>query len=306
MNSTITIGSDPEFLVRSRREGRIVSAIPLMSGYSKDIRKPLGDGFEVFPDNVNIEVTMPPAESADELVDNIHTLGKKLDAFLNELECEAVVQAAHNYCMDRDLNTDEAFHFGCRPEFVAYQDESGSFIEYDRPDMSEIGTLRVCGGHIHIGRSDWKECNDDAWLIEPWSRIKTTRALDLFLGIALTLIDKDPSSKTRKKLYGRAGSMRETPYGLEYRTLSNFWLSSDATIRLVFDLVLFAVNFAEQNPGLFESSNETVNFSKIQQAINTGDNDACIEIIANSPLPAELKDRIFTINQQITYNPILK
>lgn len=302
----LTLGTDPEFCVFSRKEGRIVSAIPLMDGYDKDRRLKLNNGVEVFPDNVNIEATVQPSFSKEEFVNNIHVLSNELDGFLDTLDCETRIVAAHNYCMERDLNTDRAFHFGCRPELVVYPGDDGRFIEYER-DPDTIGTLRVCGGHLHIGRKDWQTAAEDAWLIEPWSKVKTARALDWLLATVVTYLTKDPSSTERKKLYGRAGSMRyDLPYGFEYRTLDNFWLSSREMVGLVYDIVEFSVYFAESNPTLFEASNDTVDFAKIQEAINTGNKELCYELFIASPLPDSIKTRINELEQTLVFTPSFK
>ena len=47
------------------------------------------------------------------------------------------------------------------------------------------------------------------------------KAMDLFLGVPSVLMD---NGIDRKKLYGKAGAFRSKPYGVEYRTLSNFWI----------------------------------------------------------------------------------
>ena len=38
-------------------------------------------------------------------------------------------------------------------------------------------------------------------------------------------------------MYGKAGAFRPKPYGMEYRVLSNFWLTSDVHMGNVFHLV---------------------------------------------------------------------
>lgn len=47
--------------------------------------------------------------------------------------------------------------------------------------------------------------------------------MDIYLGLPSVLIDSDSE---RRKLYGKAGSFRTTPYGLEYRVLGGYMMSS--------------------------------------------------------------------------------
>ena len=49
------------------------------------------------------------------------------------------------------------------------------------------------------------------------------KQLDWYLGAWSLKMDPDP---TRRLLYGKAGACRYKPYGVEYRVLSNFWLTT--------------------------------------------------------------------------------
>jgi hypothetical protein len=50
--------------------------------------------------------------------------------------------------------------------------------------------------------------------------------MDLLIGIPSVLLDRDKNAKERRKQYGKAGDFRFQPHGLEYRTLSNFWIKA--------------------------------------------------------------------------------
>ncbi|GAF96989.1 unnamed protein product, partial [marine sediment metagenome] len=111
-----------------------------------------------------------------------------------------------------ELDCDEARRFACDPDFDPYDIS----INVMAPDASE-GTLRSCGGHIHLGN---EKVGDDFDM-----QLEVVKTMDIFLGMPSLLLDKDPTSQRRRELYGKAGAHRPKPYGVEYRALGNFWLS---------------------------------------------------------------------------------
>lgn len=127
---------------------------------------------------------------------------------------------------------------------------------------------RSAGGHIHLGHTNCSTHIKNA-LSEP-ERI--VAIMDIIVGNTCVLIDRDPSNKERRKVYGRAGEFRTPIYGVEYRTLSNFWLRSYPLMSFVMSLSRFAVNImANSMPGKdFENELlKMVNMKKISKAINT-------------------------------------
>jgi hypothetical protein len=74
--------------------------------------------------------------------------------------------------------------------------------------------------------------------------------LDLFVGIPSVLIDHGTDSYKRRKYFGRAGSHRDKPYGLEYRVLSPFWLRNKSTTQLIYKLVEFV--FDNMNDSIYK------------------------------------------------------
>jgi hypothetical protein len=49
---------------------------------------------------------------------------------------------------------------------------------------------------------------------------------DCLLGLPSIMLDRNPMQRERRTLYGMAGEYRKPDHGVEYRTLSNFWLRS--------------------------------------------------------------------------------
>jgi hypothetical protein len=66
--------------------------------------------------------------------------------------------------------------------------------------------------------------------------------MDFYLGVPSVLMDK---GEARKELYGKAGAMRLKSYGMEYRTLSNFWIFDQRLIGWVYEQTAKAVQAVE-------------------------------------------------------------
>jgi hypothetical protein len=113
--------------------------------------------------------------------------------------------------------------------------------------------------------------------------LQTIKFIDLFTAIPSVLLDPGESGKARRELYGKAGAFRYTPYGLEYRTLSNYWMADIALFSLVTGLSRFAINLSgavlmrdkasnimllKAGRQVFRWLNKETNLSKLQQAIN--------------------------------------
>jgi hypothetical protein len=102
--------------------------------------------------------------------------------------------------------------------------------------------------HIHISTN----LADDDNSYE--NRIKIIKALDLVLGVPSVLMDTNGA--LRRKFYGKAGAVRyksqaDGSYnGVEYRTLSNFWLQSDSLMAWAFNGVKHVIENLEELSGL--------------------------------------------------------
>jgi hypothetical protein len=132
-------------------------------------------------------------------------------------------------------------------------------------------------------------------------RQELVQLLDIVLGNTCVMIDRDPLQKERRKHYGRAGEYRLPDHGLEYRTLSNFWLRDYALASFVFGMARYAVMilhsshmaytrsvYDEYEKKEFVSGNEkaypyatelieSVDVAKIREAIDNNDPDLAAE-----------------------------
>lgn len=225
-SDSLTLGSDPELMLK--RDSKLVSAIPIIKGTKQN---PLRiEGGMVQHDNVNAEFGIDPASNENEWVELHRSAISQLDGLVGndvKLSCTA---SAH--FPESELECKEAKEFGCDPDYNAYTYD----INDVDPELAEA-TLRSCGGHIHVGLKDLG--SDMEW------QNAVIRNLDLFLGVPSLLLDKDPTSHRRRELYGKAGTFRPNNYGVEYRTLGNFWISHPILTRLMWKLTRDSIDAGE-------------------------------------------------------------
>lgn len=154
-------------------------------------------GFTLQEDNVALEYGMPPAASMEEWDKSIVAVMDKSKEYIKGLNFSKLSCVVY----DKDQMRHPAAHrFGCEPDFNAWTGETNPSPSPSHPFM------RSAGGHIHV-----ETVEDPAAVI---------RSMDLFLGVPSVLMD---NGELRKQMYGKAGAHRVKSYGVEYRTLSNFW-----------------------------------------------------------------------------------
>lgn len=273
----ITVGSDPEYFTKT--PNGIVSAIPIFGQYGKNYPLELSDSVKAYHDNVACESTIRPADSANGLISSFAEMYNLVGDYLSNYNASLVAKAAHIFNPE-ELDNEEAQRFGCHPEFSAYKNDNDEWDVHQPPNASEVGNLRVCGGHIHIGREDYKTASSSDTLLSFESQVEIARLLDYMVGVPLTFLDKDGSNVQRKALYGRPGSIRETPYGIEYRTLSNFWTTRPELIAFVFDLVKETVSYYHNNPEYMAS----VPYKRVRQCIMSSNKELAFTLFNSSPV----------------------
>lgn len=202
------LGSDHEVFLQDQ-SGKPISVI----GYIKaDKWSPLQipnmpEGFTLQEDNVALEYGIPPASSADEFVAHIKAV---MDKSLEWLPGLSFSKLSCQIFPEDQMQHPLAFVFGCEPDYNAWTGKSNPAPKPPHPYM------RSAGGHVHI------ETNQDP--------IRVVQMCDLLLAVPSVFMD---NGVERKQLYGKSGAHRVKPYGVEYRTLSNFWIFDENLIRWV-------------------------------------------------------------------------
>lgn len=257
---SITIGTDPEVMVVDR-SGEPVVAIGMIGG-SKEEPKPVERG-ALQEDNVLAEFNIEPVESSDMFIENIDVV---LSQLKKQLPKGYHLGKMSSHLFDMDVLKgfgEKAMEFGCDPDYNAW-----TMCMNQTPEDS-VG-LRTAGGHIHIGYDD----PDD------FKSMDIIRACDIYLGIPSVLLDSD---SRRRSLYGKAGSFRIKEYGVEYRTLSNFWLHDKELQRWAYDCAVLACT--EYEGDIVKNIIRDQGMDGICRIINTSDVDAARYIIDEYGLP---------------------
>jgi hypothetical protein len=235
---TVLVGCDPELFLRHRETKLFHSAHGMIPGTKHEPFKVDKGAYQV--DGMGLEFNIDPASSAEEFESNIKTVLEQLRAAVPE-EFEFVLQPTATFTKDHfDLQPDEAKELGCEPDFNAYTGR-----ENPRPDNKT--TMRTASGHVHLGVRDTSDPHSPEHMIMCQTLVKQ---LDLWLGVPSLLYDSDAKRRT---MYGQAGAFRPKPYGVEYRTLSNQWLSSPELIRWVFNQCQRAVENLIEIKGMIKT-----------------------------------------------------
>lgn len=214
----MTFGVDPELFVVNDK-GVLVSAEGLLPGTKEEPYKV--DKGAVQVDGMAAEFNTDPVDNYFDWETNISSVLSTLKGMLPKgyklLAKPAVVFGEKEW----EEAPDCAKVLGCSPDFNAWTGEVNS----PPCNSEENPRLRTASGHIHIGWTDEAPMEDIQHLTACQDLVKQ---LDYYLGAWSLLKDRDAR---RRELYGKAGAMRYKPYGVEYRVLSNFWVT-DKQLRL--------------------------------------------------------------------------
>ena len=157
--------------------------------------------------------------------------------------------------------SEKARMLGCAPSKNLYDKEATITVN------PETYMKRSAGGHIHIGLSS---------MLLPHAE-RLVPILDIVLGNTCVMIDRDPGTAERRSVYGRAGEYRLPKHGLEYRTLSNFWLRACPLTSFVLGMTRVCSNILYTtlvHSPTFDAETtllKRVDLDQVREAINTND-----------------------------------
>lgn len=268
---SVMLGTDPEYFMRNRSNGQLISAIPFIKG-DKMNPKAMPSGGSIQADNVAVEFTTIPAQGGEAFVKSLKN--SLMDA-IKELPKghDLIVVPSAEFSNDQ-LDHPKAKEFGCEADYCAWE------LKMNNPPTPPTAQFRSCGGHIHVGalNEDNELVHKDLeFLLIDMGKIDMVRGMDIFHGIISTILDNSPAAIERRQLYGKAGCHRPTRYGVEYRVLSNYWTKSPYASMLISSLTDDVVEVIVS--GKLQDLIDDIGSEDIQRIINTGDVESAKAII---------------------------
>ena len=258
MTKLALIGADPEVFVS--RGPNIVHCIGLLGGTKESPVPVMGGALQ--EDNVLFEFNVDPSADANEFLSNIRMV---LDQGANVLRMHMLKLtpgvSSHVYNPEVMASFPEkAFEFGCTPDYNAY----GGVVNPSPSAVNEC--LRTAGGHVHIGFGHLSDVTKE-------QQERVGMMCDYLLGLPSLLEDND---ELRRELYGKPGAIRYKSYGVEYRTLSNYWIWDDATVTLIHERAQRAYDMRHR----LEELQALIPQADVQAAINNNDRAAATAMLS--------------------------
>ena len=282
----IVHGGDPEFTFSLNGKSIGSEKVIPLNGIDCGTLQGNGPRSKIIIDGYQAELNITPASCRAYFGNNIASCFRTLARNINQnnvnVNFASVVKIPRE---ELKSLSEKSKIFGCNPSNNAYNE-----IETKITVNPKKYLKRSCGGHIHI--SDNQKETVRAILKNPK---KIVPVLDAIVGNLSVLLDRNPTNVERRKYYGRAGEYRQPVWGLEYRTLSNFWLQSYQLMSLILGMVRFSVLAVKQLDEEFITAiSKEVPREKIIRAIQENNFDLAYENYSKlEPIILELTNNIY-------------
>lgn len=269
MNQSIKFGCDPEVFLYDTTTNYHVPCVGLYPGTKDKPHKVAKSkyGLKIQEDGVTLEFNINPVTSVSHFSTAIRSARTELANLVSKTTPNlSMVYAPYVRFRDEDLQSEQANTLGCDPDMRAW--DRGSVRK--PPSIKELGNYRFAGGHIHVGY-DVENCPVPAWAIVQFMEV---------MGYLHEIRQGYDAQGERRKFYGQPGLFRIKPYGLEYRTPSNFWLHDPNHITSCLTAASLVINNPETARGLWNSID--VAKDDIQHAVVTEKVSNSLYALSNS------------------------
>jgi hypothetical protein len=235
------LGADPEVFIRDFKFDRMISVHEIgLPGTKLHPYKTNYGACQV--DGVAAEFNINPTDNLKTWLKSLDQGVSHIDSFAKRANPDYGVFITPVALFDQeyfDRIPDFNKELGCNPDYDAYKG-----MPNEAPHTNE--PFRTGAGHIHIGwypqdlyiadvTADIAHFNDCMDLVQD---------LDASLFVLSHLWDNDVKRRT---LYGRRGSFRPKPYGVEYRPLSNAWLRDRILQAFVFNATMHTIELLDND-----------------------------------------------------------
>lgn len=187
------IGHDVEFIVRDKTTGSPVSMADMLQTTLATC--------VVYPDNVLMESGTDPVP-LDNFVERITSNRNDIMQYLEENGLYTIIGEPEAEFPKDQLCSVRAHQIGCNPFSSAYM------LGVPLVPMPYSDQWRFSGGHIHLAYD--KNLVPEHFLVRELDKV---------------MKDQSTPCPRRDAFYGQRGAYRSKPYGLEYRSLDNFWFN---------------------------------------------------------------------------------
>lgn len=187
------VGHDAEFIIRDAHTHQPVS----MAEFTQTTLPTC----VIYPDNVMLEMGTDPVP-LDDFVSRIEANRNDLFTFLAAHNLYTTIGEAEAEFPKDQLCTAKAHAIGCNPFSSAYM------LGVPLVPMPYSDQWRFSGGHIHLAYD--KNLVPEHFLVRELDKV---------------MKDQSTPCLRRDAFYGQRGAYRSKPYGLEYRSLDNFWFN---------------------------------------------------------------------------------
>lgn len=272
------VGADPELFIQDR-EGKVIPICGKIGGTKEQpliidhlieaqygpeggrrAREALFDKqghYAIQEDNVMLEFNVPAYRDRAYFIDSINKALQVIqDSVLAQHNVLPNFQVMHTFKSDDLEKFPQAFMVGCLSDMDAYA-ENGHF-ERQPFNAAHFGNNRFCGGHLHV---QYNKGNVPPHIF--------VQFMDIVATLPFLRWDKQ---KMRRLFYGQPGIYRDKPYGIEYRTPSNYWLGRtfrDKHLPTLVESIYNLAATANAQPEELKKAYSKIDWADVQQAIKT-------------------------------------